>query len=394
MLFKFQSLPLKTQPSLTSLISLLFITMFMTLFFAVSEIEAQSVNVLETESISAPSQYNPVVSGTGAAFYLKNTSFFENTSDEPRYSNVQHFSASPDRFKIGMLSLDEVLTRITLDAAGSLVSESKIPYYGDDPSLRIYTFDDGHSIVRENISSFSFYDPAGNLLYPLSNSSGSKDGEAFSELASNPSGETVVIYNPSIRRADGSSSSRASLLNRSNKSLESFFSAPNKQIYSVNITETGTFFTLVAGANGEDSEVHVYDRFGNLLLKNEVDFDATNATYFPEENRLLAYSSSRAAVYNTVNGSRLGSSSVRETIIGAHYFSDDSVILILTGKKQDNVIDEPAFVAVDVNQRKIAKGSFGKKLLLISSSPIFSRVSGNTYKVDGVGVPLNISVRF
>ena len=357
---------------------------------------AQSIRISTDGSESTQNQYT-IATGRDRSFYLEREDFYGAPLSNPIYSNVEVVRLSRNRAKIGLLRVDESIEHIILDDDGNLLSASVHPFYGEDPSLEIYTWDDGRSVVRENVSNFMFYDAGGKLLFPVSNASGSRDGEAFSELASDPAGETVVIYNPSIRRSDGSFSSRAALLNRASGSLSSFYGMPDEQIFYVDVSRSGSFITITAGNEGEDSKVIVFDRFGNLLFEKKLDFEATRASFLAESDQVFAYSGSRAAVYDVDSWNRIGSSSVRKTILTAGFFPEDGWILLCTGDLEGDRVTNVEFVAVDVVQRKIAREPLNRNLLRTKVAPYFEPFSerdGSFFVLHGMGIPVTLRPTF
>ena len=354
---------------------------------------AQTIHVTADASASTREQYG-ISTDTEQRFFLEQGDFYSTLSSTPMYRGVEVVRLSEERAKLGLLRVDEEIERVILDDQGRILSTSSSPFYGEDPSLEIYTWDDGRSVVRENVSNFVFFDAGGTLLFPVSNASGSRDGEANSELASDPAGETVVIYNPSIRRADGSFSSRAALLNWGSQSLSSFYGGPGEQIFHVDVSRSGSFITVVAGNEGADSKVLVFDRFGNLLTEKVLDFEARFASFLPESRHVIATSSSRVAVYEFASWERIGSSSMRNTILAADFFAEDGWILMLTGDRTDNRVMNAEFVAVDVERRKIAREPLGRNFLQTRAKPSFERVSeGAERRFSLIGAGISIVLR-
>ena len=357
---------------------------------------AQSIRVTADASASTREQYG-ISTDTEQRFFLDQGNFYSTLSSTPMYRGVKVVRISDGRTKIGLLRVGEQIERVILDDQGQVLSTSSTPLYGNDPSLEIYTWDDGRSVVRENISNFMFFDAGGTFIFPVSNAARSRYGETNSELVSDPSGETVVIYNPSIRRAGGSFSSRATLVNWTSRSLSSFYGGPETQIYHVSVSRSGSFITITANNGDAGSKVLVFDRYGSLLAEQAVDFEARFASFLPESRHVIAYSSSRVAVYEFDSWERIASSSIRNTILVADYFPIEGLILILTGEKGDNRVMNAEFVAVDVKQRKIAREPLGRNFLQTQVQLSFERVSegsNHSFLLNGAGISIMLHPSF
>lgn len=308
-------------------------------------------------------------------------------------TGVAGWSVSDGGHKIGLLLRENGLKLSTYDYRGSQIAENNMEFFeGGDQTLEIYQFDDGRTVVRDNVANFSFFDASGKLIYSVSNSSQSMEGESESRLAADPSGSTVVLYNPIIS-AGGQTGSRASLVFGPNNTVV-FFQDNNREITHLSVNENGTLISLIAGT-GSNTQSIVFDRFGNEL--NRFDFDDTQLGLTPDatETYLTVYSSSRIQVYNLITGERLGSASSRQTIIHAQYHPEDEVILAVGGAKNNGRISDPMMMAVHLSKRQIARSEITFPISAHDGEKIRQiRLRPDQYRITGLNRHLDVTTQF
>lgn len=264
----------------------------------------------------------------------------------------------------------------------------------DDPSLKVYPLQNGSFIVRENIANFVLYDSFGRAVKPISNSTQSREGESISELAMDPNGKTVVIYNPKFVR-EGEEGSRLRVIDVNNTPREIFYSS-DQVIKAVKVSDSGEYIAIAAGKPGSDDEVVVLDKFGNQIQKVSFNQEIQGLNIYGSGNYLTVYSKSRAAVFNVLNGERIGSSSFRSSLLFANYSAADRSIIALTGNLEDKNASGLEVHVVNVGARKIARSSYaGGNLALNDREFIRLKRTGQfRYTLTGLSKDLNVRASF
>lgn len=232
----------------------------------------------------------------------------------------------------------------------------------DDQTLALYLFDDARSIVRDNVANFSFLSADGTILYSVSNSSGSPEGERESQLASDRTGTTVVLYNPLILRANGNGSRAAILRGEENRIL--FYESLSDEIKGVEISDNGSFVTLVTSGSEGDT-VLLFDRFGNELFSVTSSDPLSGASLTDDGSYVTLFTSGRMQVYHTESGELLGSASSRSRIIRAVYSPEEQLILALGGTVRGRSITGPTLTAVHTGLRRISREEIPYSLSLL-----------------------------
>ncbi|MEX0648201.1 MAG: hypothetical protein WEA56_04045 [Balneolaceae bacterium] len=317
----------------------------------------------------------------------------QGSSETEDFGNVASWTLSPENIKVGLLSRGQELSLSQLDHNGYLLVEKNLEFFDpSDETLAIYMFDDGRAIVRDNVANFSFFDAAGEPQYSVSNSSQSSDGERESQLAADPAGRTIVLYNPVI--AYGNQTGSQARLLFGNEDNEVFFRDRNRQVTDVKVSKNGALITLLVTSAGGD-EVLVFDRFGSSI--NSIDLDAGQKGAVLSDNGayLTVYSGSRAQVYNTLTGERLGSTSSRASIIYASYQPEDETIIILGGSENNLRISDPMITAVHLTQRQIAREDIGLSLSISDMADVtLERQGVNQFRIKGLNQHLDIRTSF
>lgn len=349
-----------------------------------------SVSVLSAHSGNQPGTV-PLKEGTITV--RGNTIQLISSNQSVNQTGIAGWSVSDGGHKVGMLLRENGLNLTTYDYNGSQIADSEMEFFeGDDETLAIYQFDDGRTVVRDNVANFSFFDASGSLIYSVSNSSQSREGESESRLAADPSGSTVVLYNPIIS-AGGQTGSRATLVFGPNDT-EVFFQDNSREITHLSVSENGTLISMIAGA-GSNTRAMVFDRFGNEL--NRIEFDDTQLGLATDAagTYLTAYSSSRIQVYNLITGERLGSASSRQSIISAQYHPEDDLILAVGGAKTNGRISDPMMMAVHLTKRQIARSEITFTVSTHDINKIRQvRLSQNQYRITGLNQHLDVTAQF
>lgn len=263
----------------------------------------------------------------------------------------------------------------------------------DDSSLKIYAMSNGGVIVRENIANFLIYNPFGDLLHSISNSSQSSEGESISELAADPYFRTIVLYNPKIVRS-GQEGSRVSIVDKDGEATD-IFNSVDRAIRKVNVSENGQFISIITYNPGTDDEAVLTDRFGNEL--NRISFDQTlTDTQFSDDGRFITLrSNSRIAAHSVMSGERVGGTSFRSTLHFAEYIPEDNVVLALTADKSGDVLTNVELHAVNLEARSIERQSYNSSLGTSELIPVALQRNGRyNYSISGFSQNLNVRASF
>ena len=159
--------------------------------------------------------------------------------------------------------------KIELSENNTVINSSVYKLVDNDPSFKVYPLQNGAYIVRENIAGFVLFDSFGSLVRPISNSSKSVDGEKISELAMDPQGKTVVLYNPQVRNGE-KRGSQAKIVGLEDSDVSVFYQE-DAEIKAVRVAESGEFIAIGYGKEADDHNVVVMDKFGNEI--NTFNFD-------------------------------------------------------------------------------------------------------------------------
>ena len=248
-----------------------------------------------------------------------------------------------------------------------------------DPSLKAFALPNGAAVVRENIANFLLYDSFGTVKNSISDSTQSEGGEAISELAMDPAGKTIVVYNPKVI-VGGKTGSRAKKIDYRNMPVDVFYSA-DRELKSVQVSSNGEFVAFISAKTGTEDQVQLADRFGNDL--NSISFDQEIKGVTFSENGLFVtiYSGARAAAYEVRNGDRVGSTSFRTSVKFAAYSPEDKTIVALTGEGESS-ITELQFHAINVAARKIAREEYAGSVTKVQR-PEFVRDGKGSYRIKG-----------
>lgn len=308
--------------------------------------------------------------------------------DQPR-----SWAKSHQGNKVSMLINRGTLYLMNLDASGNKIVDKPLEFFDStDETLKVYPFNDGRSMIRDNVANFSFFDAAGELLYSYSNSSQSVDGERESQLSTDSNGRTVVIYNPVIAYGN-STGSRANIVYGEENSHE-FFRDPQSEIRQLNVSSDGAYITLLA-TNSNGSQLLMFDRFGNELYQYQTDDDLLGATVSSDANFITKYSSGRVQVYNVQSGESIGNASSRSPILYAAFIPQDETVIALGGSLSGRNITNPTMTAVDLRLRQITRNEIDMSLSTLDMDTIqIVRTGERNYRLTGLNKTLILETNF
>lgn len=277
---------------------------------------------------------------------------------------------------------------------GMVINTGKYDAIADDPSFKIYSLQNGAYIVRENIANFVLFDSFGSVIRPISNSTQSKDGEKISELATDPMGKTIVLYNPEVRNGS-KKGSRAQVIGLENTERNIFYS-DDQQIRSVRVSESGEFIAIASGKEGNDDEITVMDRYGNEIRTISFDQEVRGMNLYGSGSTLTVFSSGRVAVYNVQSGERIGSSSFRGgTLQFANYSGSDQTIVGLMGDLNGSTLSNIEVSIINVSARKIASQKYSGILQVDDVNGIILNRTGKfSYNLSGMSKDLRLRANF
>jgi len=302
-------------------------------------------------------------------------------------------SDSPSSMEFLNSDLKESVITIS-DADGTVINSSDYAVKGGDSSFKIYPLQNGAYIVRENIANFVMYDTFGSVIRPISNSSQSKDGEKISELAMDPMGKTIVLYNPQIRSGN-KRGSQARVVGLENTERSVFYS-DNKEIRAVRVSESGEFIAIASGSDSGSDNITVMDRFGNEIQTITFDQKVKGLNLYGSGSTLTVFSEGRVAVYNVQNGKRLGSSSFRGAPLQfANFSGSDQTIVGLTGNLNGTTLSNIEVRIINVVARKIASQKYSGTVQISDLDKIKMTKNGRfNYTLSGMSKDLDLKASF
>ena len=306
--------------------------------------------------------------------------------------NPLAWSVSDSNQKAAFMTNNNRISLKSYNSKGKLLLEQALEFFEPtDNTLNVYQFDSGRIILRDNVANFTFLNPKGETSYSVSNSSGSREGELESRLASDPSGTTIVLYNPVISYGS-QTGSRAQLI-YGDRDVKEFYRSQTEEIKQVRVGEKGSYITVVTTGSGKDRAI-IYDRFGNQIYQIESDEDLVGATLDENASHLTIYSGGRVQVYQIPGGNRLGSASSRSSILFAGYDPVNQTILALGGNMKGLDVLNPEITAVSIAQRKIVREEVPFPISTIDVNRIEISKNNARYVISGLNRELFIDVRF
>lgn len=280
-----------------------------------------------------------------------------------------------------------------VNSMGVTLAETDLEFFDTtDETLKVYQFDDGRAVTRDNIANFSFFNSDGTLGFSVSNSSQSSGGEQISELAADPAGRTVVLYNPVIS-FNGTTGSRARIV-YGDQENDLFYRSENRTIKQIQVTPGGSYITLLT-SGGNNDRAHVYDRFGNEIYTRDLNGEQTGITLSGNGNFLTVYGSGRVQVFNILNDESIGSSSSRTPLLYAAYLPEDEIILALGGTLSGNSVSGASLIAVHIGKRQIARTEITNSPVVHNPEElIIERISANRYLIKGMNQTFDVHTVF
>jgi hypothetical protein len=364
----------------------LYFTLLLAFFISSQTLQAQQLNISAYSEHSGYSQNQFPLSG---GFVASDRGYY--TVAEEGFFNPAAWGISPGGTLASFIEPAQgELTLKRVDGRGNLFNEAVLEFFNpDDETLNVYPFDDGRVVTRDNVANFTFLDPAGKVLYSISNSSQSSDGERESHLASDPKGRTIVLYNPVINYGSSRGAQARVVFGEEDHNL--FFNDREEEIRDVRVTPNGAFISILT----EGGSAYVYDRFGNEIRQFVFEDDMIGLNVSERGEFMTAYSRGRVQVYNILSGERIGSTSSRSPVLYADYLADDDTILIFGGDVSNGNIHDPMMTAVHISKRQIVREEVGQSLSWIGRERLgLSRTGAGEYRLDGLNRSLVVNASF
>ncbi|PAU93140.1 hypothetical protein CK503_13320 [Aliifodinibius salipaludis] len=353
----------------------------------------QSLNVSVAEQTADNNRTTFTFGDSKITFGSQSVRFLDTNTEQP-YDVV---GVSPDKTMISTLTWDgQEEGEITLyNTRGEKLNAFSTVSLADEASFGLYPFKNGNTLLRDKIANFTFYDSFGEIVTSMSSSSQSKQGEAISEVARSVTGNTIVIYNPKIKR-NGELGSKAQV-RTGVKEFEDIFFSSDRYLKNVTVSKYGTLIAAITAKQGTDDRVLIMDKYGNELNTISAEEDLKGVRFTNNLENITIYSGGRVMVHNTLSGESLGATSVRSPIITADYFPEDDLILALTGNysERSEVVNNVEFRAINLQQRSMASKQFSRVLGLNKAIELrLVRNSGNSYMLEGANKNVLIRANF
>lgn len=307
-------------------------------------------------------------------------------------TNPVAWSFSSSNRKASFLQRSNGMNLTSYNWNGAVLVERNMEFFEpSDNTMNTYQFNSGKIVLRDNVANFTFLNAMGETAYSVSNSSGSPQGERESQLASDPSGNTIVLYNPVISYGE-QTGSRAQVV-YGDRDTEVFFNSRIEEIRNVRVSDDGFFITILSEGR-QGSRVSLFDRFGNELFQIDSDEDLIGATLHESAVHLTIYSSGRIQVYEIPGGERIGSASSRSSIIYAGYDPENQTIIALGGSLRGMVINNPEITAVSISEREIARQNVPFPISTLDINRLDLSKTGSQYEIEGLNRRLLVHVVF
>jgi hypothetical protein len=304
------------------------------------------------------------------------------------------WAISPKGNRVGVVKAEAALNYMQLGSTGSRLTQTELEFFDTtDRTLAVFQFDDGRAIVRDNVANFTFFDAGGKILYSVSNSTQSPEGERISLLAADPSGKTVVLYNPVISLGGGATGSRARLV-FGEDDHDIFFRSDSREIEQLRVSADGSYITMLT-KSGSSQRAHIFDRFGNELFTMDPDDTQLGISLSGRGEYLTTYSRGRVQVYNMITGERVGSTSSRNPVLYATFIPQDESIIAFGGNLNNGTISNPTVTVIHVGRRQIAREDLNMNLAAIDLNQLeIEREGANRFLLKGLNRNLRIQSSF
>lgn len=315
-------------------------------------------------------------------------------------TTIKDFAAwgiSPDNSIVGILKdTPEGGEMALLNSRGdTLYSYSTATISSDDPSLAVYPSNNGTVMLRDNITNFTFYDKFGEIYANTSSGSQSEEGEAISEVAMNPTWETLITYSPKIKRGNNFGSKAQVKL--SDRKFKDIFTSTDRFIKDFTVSEDGHMVMTITARQGTADQVLIMDKYGNRINEISADENIVGASLSADNEYITLYSRGRVMVYSVMDGNSLGATSFNANIFMADYFPEDDLILALTGDYSEGagVLNNVEFRAVNLEQRSITSEELDGSLGFTEKiEPALKRLSSGEYQLVGSSKRIKIGANF
>ncbi|MCC5940095.1 MAG: hypothetical protein JJU37_00990 [Balneolaceae bacterium] len=350
---------------------------------------SQSISVSQNQDHASNSTNTfPTKSGT---ISISNGSY--QFADEQLFDPAS-WAMSNQRGKLSFLLRRDVLVLNSFDDTGVSLIEKELEFFDpSDNTLKLYQFDDGRAVVRDNVASFTFFDPKGNQAFVISNSSQSVDGERESQLSADRAGRTIVLYNPVI--AYGSDTGSRARVVIGEDHFATLFNSTEREIKSLKVSDDGAYITMIV-TTGNSDEILIYDRFGNQIFSLSPDDQVRGVTLSKNATHLTTFAGNRMQVYNIQTGERIGSASSQASIVLAEFLPDDDIVIGLGGSLGNNgILASPTVTAVHISRRQIAREQIDLPLSVFDEEYLsIARNAAGTYTVYGLNREIEFRVQF
>jgi hypothetical protein len=314
-----------------------------------------------------------------------------------RISDFVSYGISSDRSVVSLLQRSSNEARIVLFSSEgdtlNAYSGSKIGR--SDPSLGIFSLNNGNTLLRDNITNFTFFDTHGEIYNSTSISSQTEDGEQISEVVISRNNETLVLYSPKVRRGNNLGS-RAEVMTYSGD-FNRLFSDTERYLKDVSLSANGDMVVAITAREGTDDRVVIMDRYGNPLNTISTSENLNGAVLSADSDYITLYSGGRIMVYEVLSGDRLGATSSGSSVFLADYFPEDNILLALTGNYSERrgILNGVEFRAINLEQREITSTEFSSPLGFSENiTPRFVRIDTDSYRLEGSSKEIEINANF
>lgn len=370
------------------------------ILFLPATLWGQSLNL----SVDSPTTNNSTdtfaLNGGEVSFTDNSIRFLENGNVIQGYAE---YGVSPDLSIVAVAHwAPEGNSVLIMNAAGdTLITYPTVGFSERDPSLALFPADNGSLVIRQNVSSFTFYNTFGESRETVIGGMQSEDGATMPRVMMDPAGNTVFIYTPRIRTGRGIGSGIQRVAGPGN-SLEDIFYSEERSVEYAEVAPGGQFLVLVTARDGTDDRIVLLDRYGNRLTEIQTEEEVVGANLTTDGEYLTVYAERRVVIYSTGDGERIRSASSRAPLIRAQYFPEDEIILGVTGSlsEQSARMSDVEFYAVHLGRGEIARESldseigFGTSRSGTAFSPLFRRNSAGNYTLLGGSKQVTVQTAF
>jgi len=374
----------------------LFIFSISLLTLSLPTLSAQSVQVSFEPSTSSNDLNTYGLDQASFSLNDRNATLTGRSRSSHNFQNVYSGSLSRNGFYAGVLHFTDQVRASILDGTGDLLHDVEVEYVRpDDGTLRLWVFNDGRFVTRDNVANFTFFETDGTSLYSHSNLSGSSAGEVASELAADPLGRTLLLYIPRINYESGEGSMVRIVNGKSD--LKRLYESRDRQLKRVEVSDNGSIILLVTASDETRDEVILMDRFANEIIRFDSDENLLGATLSSAGRYITIWSESRVQVYEIATQERVGSSTLRQDVFHASYSEEDHQVLVLTGRNRtaSGRIDAVGIQSIHLQRRTIARAEVNTTLAYLHRGNVrVDRTGDGAFEVSGLNRVLQIQTSF